>query len=124
MNAIDEVRTTRSVGVAAGPREPIAGYDALDAGDIASKLKDLSQDRLKRVRAYEKTHQARASVLHWISRLTVDQPWADYDSQQVREIITALAKADADTARQVLDFEREHKGRAGVIAAAERYRHR
>ena len=124
MNAIDEVRAIPRLGSVVKSGEPIAGYDAMSAVDIAQKLKTLSQLRLKRVRAYEMAHQARTSVLHRISCLTAHQPWADYDTQQIGEIIAVLATADADTARQVLDYEREHKGRAGVVAAAERRRHR
>lgn len=122
MNAIDEVRRVPSAGTAAKRREPVTGYDELGTQAIITKLKTLSQRRLKLVRAYEKAHQARTSVLHAIGRLTADQPWANYDAQPVKEIITILSKADADTARQVLDYEREHRARAGVITAAEHYR--
>lgn len=124
MTVIDEVRRVPAARSQAGPKEPIPGYDAMDAAELTPRLKTLSQGRLKRVRSYEKAHQARTSVLHWISRLTADQPWANYDTQQVKEIVAVLVTADADTARQVLDYEREHRGRAGVLAAAERYRNR
>ncbi|HEY7075832.1 MAG TPA: DUF892 family protein [Solirubrobacteraceae bacterium] len=48
------------------------------------------------------------------------EPWPGYDGQNVREIGSRLSGADADLARAVVAYERAHKKRAGVIAAAER----
>lgn len=124
MSVIGEVRKVPGARDRARQQEPITGYDEMSIEAVIAKLKTLSQRRLKLVRAYEKAHGARTSVLHKIGRLTADQPWAEYDRQQVKEITAVLARADADTARQVLDYEREHRARAGVILAAEHYRNR
>ena len=42
-----------------------------------------------------------------------------FDEQSVDEITSALRAADADIAKAVLAYERDHKARAGVIQAAE-----
>jgi ferritin-like metal-binding protein YciE len=43
--------------------EPWAGYDELTAAEIQAALADADDDRAQRVRAYERSHKNRASVL-------------------------------------------------------------
>jgi hypothetical protein len=49
-----------------------------------------------------------------------EEPWAGYDEQTVDAITSALAGADAETARNVLTYERDHKSRSTVVDEAKR----
>ena len=55
-----------------------------------------------------------------VAKLLGEQPWAGYDEQDVGAITTNLDRADAETARLVTRYERNHKNRADVVDAAER----
>jgi SpoVK/Ycf46/Vps4 family AAA+-type ATPase len=99
---------------------PIAGYDSLSAADIAAKLKGLSQRDLRTIDAYERKRQNRTTVTDKIAKLTGDEPWSGYDEQSVDQITAALAGADAHRAQKVKAYERDRKGRVGVMEAAER----
>jgi ferritin-like metal-binding protein YciE len=99
---------------------PIARYDSLNADEIVAKLPELSQADLGKVEAYERRHDDRATVRQRIDALKGSEPWAGYDDQNVEEITRALSDADDARAKAVRDYERAHKGRAGVLSAAER----
>jgi ferritin-like metal-binding protein YciE len=99
---------------------PITGYETLTAEDIVTRLRQLSQAELVRLRAYERGADARQTVLERIDTLVEDEPWTGYDAQNVEQISTALASADEDRRKAVREYERRHKERAGVIDATER----
>lgn len=99
---------------------PIADYDKQTAQDIAAKLNGFSQRELRMIGAYEAKHENRATITDKITKLTGDEPWSGYDEQTVDAITTVLAKGDDTTASKVRSYERDHKNRAGVIAAADR----
>ena len=99
---------------------PIPDYDRVTADEVVSRLSDLSQVDIGKVDAYERRHQNRSTVLDRIEALRGDEPWPGYDDKSVAEVTARLADADDDLRRRVLDYERRHKGRAGVIRAAER----
>jgi uncharacterized protein (UPF0335 family) len=99
---------------------PITGYDKQSADDIASKLKGFSQRQLRMIDAYERKNQDRATITDKIAKLTGDEPWSGYDEQTVEAITTALDDADAQTAQKVKAYERDHKGRTGVIETADK----
>ena len=98
----------------------IAGYDALNAGEITDRLPSLSQIELAQVDAYERKHQNRDTVIERISTLQADEPWAGYDELTVSEVQAALGEGDDDRAQQVRAYERAHQNRAGVLEAVER----
>ncbi len=98
----------------------IARYDALTAEEITGKLAELSQIDLAKIDAYERKHQNRATVLSRVSALRGDEPWAGYDELTAAEVQAVLAEGDDERAEQVRSYERAHKGRAGVLKAAER----
>jgi len=54
-------RARRAAGV--GPSFPVTGYDDLTAGQVQSRLGDLSPAELRKVRDYERRHANRKSVL-------------------------------------------------------------
>jgi ferritin-like metal-binding protein YciE len=99
---------------------PIARYGSLNADEITDRLAGLSQVDLGKVDAYERKTQNRSTVLDRVQALRGDEPWSGYDEQSVSDVTTALADADDERRRRVLDYERRHKNRAGVIRAAER----
>jgi hypothetical protein len=59
-------RARRRVGV--GPSFPITLYDELNASQVVTRLKDLTAPQLRKVRDYEKRHEARKSVLSAIEK--------------------------------------------------------
>jgi ferritin-like metal-binding protein YciE len=98
----------------------IARYDSLTADEITSRLPGLSQIDLAKIDAYERREQNRSTVLSRIDTLRGDEPWAGYDELTAAEVRTALNAGDEDLAAKVRTYERAHKNRAGVVAAAER----
>jgi len=107
-------------GAVADERDlPITDYDKQNAGDIASKLNGFSQRELRTIDAYERKHDNRATVTDRIAKLIGDEPWSGYDEQSAEAIKKAVAEIDAQRAKTVLDYERAHKDRAGVVQAAQ-----
>ena len=98
----------------------IARYDSLTADEINARLPELSQIDLAKVDSYERRHENRTTVVNRISTLRGDEPWAGYDELTVADVRTALGEADDDRVKQVREYERAHKNRAGVLDAAER----
>jgi ferritin-like metal-binding protein YciE/uncharacterized protein (DUF433 family) len=98
----------------------VAGYDGLTADEIAAKLPELSQIELAKVDSYERRHENRATVLSRVSTLRGEEPWPGYDELSAADVQAALGEADDDRAKAVRAYERAHKGRAGVLKAAER----
>jgi len=99
---------------------PIARYDSLKADEVVSRLTGLSQVDLGKVDAYERKNQNRSTVLERVQGLRGDEPWTGYDDQSVSDVTGRLADADAGLRRRVLEYERAHKDRAGVLRAAGR----
>lgn len=98
----------------------ITGYGKLTAAEIVEKLPHLSQIDLAKIDAYERKNQGRTTILSRIAGLRGEEPWPGYDELSVEEIRAALDKADEDRVKGVRSYEHSHKGRAGVIEAAER----
>ena len=98
----------------------IARYDSLTADEINARLPELSQVDLAKVDSYERRHENRTTVVNRISTLRGDEPWAGYDELTVADVRSALGEADDDRVKQVREYERAHKNRAGVLEAAER----
>jgi len=108
-------------GAVAGEGDiPIADYDDLNANQVVLRLKDLSQIDLAKVDSYERKHANRKSVLDKVQSLRGNEPWPGYDELTVDEVSQALAGADEKRVRSIRDYERQHKGRQGVIDVADR----
>jgi hypothetical protein len=99
---------------------PIAGYDDLTADEIVAKLPEQSQATLAQVAAYEGARDARATVLERVEALTGPEPAPGYDELTADDVQKLLTGGDAALAAAVRDYERRHKGRAGVLEAAAR----
>jgi hypothetical protein len=102
------------------PEPPITGYDALTAEDLVARLAELSQAALAQVVAYEEANAARTTVLDRVTALTGPEPAPGYDELTVEEVQALLSGGDDALATAVREYERRHKGRAGVLEAAER----
>jgi ferritin-like metal-binding protein YciE len=98
----------------------IARYDSLNADEITSKLPSLSQIELAKVDAYERKNENRTTVTERIASLRGDEPWPGYDELSVSEVRAVLGEGDDERVKQVREYERAHKNRAGVVEAAER----
>ena len=96
---------------------PLRNYDRQSAAAIAAKLRAFSQRELRIIAAYEADHANRATVLARVAELSGDEPWPGYDELDGEAIVAALNVANATRA---IVYEREHKARAAVIAAASR----
>ena len=70
--------------------------------------------------AYERKTQNRATITDRIAKLTGEEPWSGYDELSVDVISKALNGADARSAQEVKSYERAHKDRSGVVAAADK----
>jgi hypothetical protein len=107
-------------GAAAAEDElPITGYGELTAVEVTYRLPRLSQADLATIEGYERAHAGRSTILNKIADLRGDEPWPGYDSMKADEIRARLREADADLARQVLDYERRHQERTTVTTAAD-----
>jgi ferritin-like metal-binding protein YciE len=108
-------------GAAAGADDlPIARYDSLTADEITAKLPALSQIDLAKIEAYERKNQNRTTVLSRITTFRGNEPWPGYDELNASEVEAVLAEGSDERVKEVLSYERAHKDRAGVRAAAER----
>jgi ferritin-like metal-binding protein YciE len=98
----------------------IAGYDSLNANEITDRLPSLSQIELAKIAAYERKHENRTTILERVSSLQGNEPWPGYDELSVAEVQAVMGEGDEARIEQVRTYERAHKTRAGVLAAAER----
>ena len=117
--------TRRKATTARRPRAgkagaPFTDYDKLNAGEIVSRLTDLSQEQLSQVVAYERANGKRATVIERARSLQENEPFPGYDDLTAREIAKRVRDADEDAARQVRDYEGRHQRRVEVLEAASR----
>ena len=98
----------------------ISGYGKLTAEEIVDKLSGLSQVDLAKIDSYERKNQNRTTILGRITTLRGNEPWPGYDELTASEVRAVLAEGDDERVKEVISYERAHKDRAGVRAAAER----
>jgi len=112
---------TAAKAATAAAEAPIAGYDDLTAEEIVAKLPEQPQTALAQVAAYEQANAKRATVLERVAALTGPEPAPGYDALTADEAQKLVNGGDAALAAAVRDYERRHKGRAGVLEAAGRH---
>ena len=100
----------------------IPNYDAQTADEVTRRLRKLSQADLAKLESYERKGQSRTTVLARIAALRGEAPWSGYDDMEAEEVNDALKNRDGESARAVLDYERQHKARTTIIEFAERKR--
>jgi ferritin-like metal-binding protein YciE len=98
---------------------PIADYDRLNAGQVVTRLTDLTQLQLAMVATYEQRRRKRRSVLERIESLQGQEPWAGYDEQAEADVIAGLRERDAATLSAVRDYEGRHRRRVAILEAAQ-----
>jgi hypothetical protein len=103
-----------------GAPPPIAGYDALSAPVLCTRLHDLPQTHLAAVEDYEREHLNRPAVLDKLRYLRTSEPLPGYDALTPVQIAAALADADATTVKAVRDYERKFRDRHEVLAETAR----
>jgi hypothetical protein len=99
---------------------PIKDYDKHSAEDIAGKLKGFSQRELRKIDAYERKNDNRATITDKIAKLTGDEPWSGYDELSAEAVAKAVGEGNEESAKKVRSYERDHKDRSSVIEAADR----
>ncbi len=99
---------------------PLLDYDSHSPGYITAALRGLSQRELRQIDAHESQHADRSEIRDHIAKLTCDEPWIGYDTQDVEVILRFLRKSGAAQAREVHAYERAHRDRAGVVSAADK----
>jgi hypothetical protein len=131
MNFLERVRN-RLRPVQAGPAvsteassdgadgEPIPGYDRLEAREVGLRLSELSQVQLGAVETYERAHQDRPVVLDKLRYMRGNEPVPGYDDLSPEQISDVLAGADAETVKDVRDYERKFRRRQSVLAETAR----
>jgi len=93
----------------------IAGYDQLDGTDLTDQLRQLTQKQLEEIEAYERSHQARDSVLAKLRYLRTSEPLPGYDELTTEQIAEALEGADSEKIKAVRDYERRFRRRTVVL---------
>jgi ferritin-like metal-binding protein YciE len=99
---------------------PIAGYERLNAGQVVSRLSDLTQAQLRAVAERERSARNRRSVLERIAALEAPEPIDGYDELSEAEAIAGLREADEPTVARVREYESRHRRRVAVLEAAQR----
>ena len=99
---------------------PLLDYDSHSVGYIAAALRGLSQRELRAIDVHESQHADRSEIRDRVAELTCDEPWIGYDTQNVEVITQFLRKAGSAQAREVHAYERAHRDRAGIVAAADK----
>ncbi|MGI8706760.1 MAG: hypothetical protein ACR2LG_00930 [Actinomycetota bacterium] len=98
---------------------PIKSYASLNADEIVSHLKGLTQTDLARVYKYEKAHEERSTILDAIDSRLVALPIATYDSLTVDEVIGRLDGLSPQELRALRRYESETKMRTTIIEKIE-----
>ena len=82
---------------------------------MALRFAGLSQVQLNDVEAYERSHGDRPEVLAKLRYMRTTEPLDGYDTLSPEEIAVALADADAETVKNVRDYERKFRRRPEVM---------
>jgi hypothetical protein len=90
-------------------------YDHLDGKDLTDRFRQLTQEQLAEVEAYERSHRGRPEVLAKLRYLRSSEPIPGYDDLSKEEIASALAGADSETVKAVRDYERRFQRRHDVL---------
>lgn len=99
---------------------PFAGYDRLDAKQVAGSMSDHSQAELAAIESYERANQNRQPVLDKLRFMRQPEPVAGYDALSPAEIRAFLGDADLDTVKKVRGYERKFGNRPDVLDEVDR----
>jgi hypothetical protein len=93
----------------------IKGYGSLTAGEIAPRLRGLTQTELAKVYKYEQAHENRNSILDAIERRFVELPIPTYDALTVEEITGKLENLNDKELKTIRSYESQTKDRTSII---------
>jgi|ERR1700722_109857 len=93
---------------------PWDDYIGLHPNEIIKRMKDLSFDDVEKVRQYERAGMNRPSIIEYVAP-SEREPWHEYDSWSVRDILDKLDILDPQTVQDVIVYEMNHKKRPAVI---------
>jgi hypothetical protein len=99
---------------------PLLDYDARSPAYIVASLRGFSQRELQAVDLHESENGNRAEIRDRIAELSGSEPWIGYDGQETSVIMRFVRKAGTAQAREVHAYERTHRDRGGIVAAAEK----
>jgi hypothetical protein len=99
----------------AGDAAPFQGYEGLKGRELLAQIRLRSQVELTRIDSYERSHQARPSVLDKLRYLRCDEPLAGYDQLDSDAIVTALSAADSAKLSRVRSYETKLRARPEVL---------
>lgn len=116
----------------AAEQADMGDYDDLEVAEILERLVAAPGDMLPIVREYEEEGENRQEILDAIDELLsadeqaeaakpaeMPEPWPDYSKDNVSAIKAKIRSLSSDDVGVVLEYERAHKKRAGVIDYAE-----
>jgi uncharacterized protein (DUF433 family) len=98
---------------------PIEGYDELTAQEVIDQLRSLTQEDLTLVKAYERRHQNRSTVIQAIDPRLVKLPISNYDEMTADEVVKSLSDLSPEELRTIRDYERKTKARQTVLERIE-----
>ena len=112
-------RGAREASRAVGSGRSDTRYDALTVEQVLAHLGELTPAGLAKLDRHERANQDRPAVRARIDALLDTEPWPGYDELDVPALRTALDTADRERLDSVLEYERAHQNRAGVLLAAQ-----
>jgi hypothetical protein len=101
-------------------KEPVAGYDGLNAKDVVSSLSSRSQVELAEIEGHERSHEGREAVFNKLRWMRQKEPLPGYDGMSIDEVVAALEDADLATIKRVRGYERKFGARRDVLEAVAR----
>jgi hypothetical protein len=101
-------------------KEPVEGYDKLNAKDLIVSLSDRSQVELAKIEGYEQSHEGRRAVFDKLRWLRQDEPLQGYDAMSPDQVVAALDKADLAAIKRVRGYERKFHARREILDEVDR----
>jgi hypothetical protein len=99
---------------------PLLDYDSRSPAYITASLRGFSQRELRAIDAHESQNADRPEIRERIADLVCDEPWIGYDGQTTEVIQAFLRKSGSAQAREVHAYERAHRDRSAIVAAADK----
>lgn len=93
---------------------PWDDYIGLHPKEVIERMKDLGFDDVERVRQYERAGLERSSIIEYVAP-SEREPWHEYESWSVRDIIDKLDILDPQTVQDVIVYEVNHRRRPAII---------
>lgn len=83
--------------------EPVTGYDGMKTDTLMASLSGHSQTELAAIQSYERTHRNRKAVMNKLRRLRVAEQHSKREGLSSDGVVTALRRARARRAKQLVE---------------------